>query len=111
MDFLGRGNTKAEAARVFELHWKTVYRWGKRQKTGVLAATVNRNRKPKKIDPEKLRAYLTAHPDETLKQIGAAFGASDVAAYYRIRQLGFTLKKKPFYMKKGTKMNGRSFEN
>jgi hypothetical protein len=63
----------------------------------MLAETKVKERKPKKIDPEKLREYVTSHPDGTSKQIGATFGASDVAVSNEIRRLSFTYKKTFLY--------------
>jgi predicted aconitase len=45
------------------------------------------------LDPEALREYIKNNPDKILKEIGAAFGASDAFVLYRIRQLGITYKK------------------
>jgi putative transposase len=111
MAFLGGGKKRVEAMEVFRVSRKTVYRWERRQEAGMLAATKVKERKPKKLDPEKLRAYIMEHPEETLKQIGAAFGATDVSVLSRVRQLGISYKKKSFYIKKGTKINGKGFEN
>jgi hypothetical protein len=46
-----------------------------------------------KLYPEELREYIKNNPDKTLKEIGAAFGASDASIRSRIRQLRITYKK------------------
>jgi predicted aconitase len=45
------------------------------------------------LDPEALKEYIKNNPDKTLKEIGAAFGASDASVLYKIRQLGIIYKK------------------
>ncbi|MDR1891139.1 MAG: transposase [Puniceicoccales bacterium] len=88
MEYLEKGRTQAETAEVFHLDRKTIYRWIKRKEKGMLAASKNNIRKPKKIDLEKLRLYIINNPDKTLGQIGREFGVSGIAILYRISQLG-----------------------
>jgi putative transposase len=111
MSFLSAGKKKREAMEVFGLSLKTIYRWIKRKEKGMLAESKNNVRKPRKLDPEKLREYIKNHPDETLKQIGTAFGANPVSVFTRIRQLGITYKKKSYYTRSGTKKNGEHSRN
>ncbi|MDR1890855.1 MAG: transposase [Puniceicoccales bacterium] len=93
IEYRKEGRRKMETARVFRLNRKIIYRWEKRQKEGRLAVTKRKVYKPQKLDPEALREYIKNNPDMTLKEIGAAFGASDASVLYRIRQLGITYKK------------------
>jgi hypothetical protein len=42
----------------------------------MLPESKSKVRKPRKLDPEKLREYIKNYPDETLAGRGAAFGAN-----------------------------------
>jgi transposase len=99
-----------EAARVFRLSRKTIYRWEKRQKEGRLAVAKRKAYQSQKFDPEALREYIKKNPDKTLKEIGAAFGVKDVSVFYRIRQLGITYKKS-YYTRNGMKKSGKRSQN
>jgi transposase len=55
MEYIKEGKRKMEAAKVFRLNRKTIYRWGKKQKEGRLAVTKRKAYKPQKLDPEALR--------------------------------------------------------
>jgi hypothetical protein len=48
----------------------------------------------RKLDPQKLPVHVQAHPDATLKELQRVFTVSHHAVWVRLRQLGFTLKKK-----------------
>jgi hypothetical protein len=48
----------------------------------------------KKLDPEKLKAYVAEHPDAYLQEIGDAFGCSDTAVMKALKRLGITRKKR-----------------
>jgi transposase len=84
------GNMKMEAAKVFRLNRKNIYRWEKRQKEGRLAVTKRKVYKPQKLDAKALKEYIKNNPDKTLKEIGAGFGASDAFIFERIGQPGIT---------------------
>jgi transposase len=80
-----RGKTKMEAASVFRLNRKTIYRWEQKQKEERLAMTKRKVYKAQKFDPEELRKYTKSNPDKTLKEMGAAFGGGDISVFYGIR--------------------------
>ena len=52
------------------------------------------NRGFKKIDPEKLKAYVKEHPDHTQKEMAEAFGCCNQAISKALRRCGITRKKK-----------------
>ncbi|MDR1890977.1 MAG: transposase [Puniceicoccales bacterium] len=111
MSFLSAGKKKREAMEVFGLSLKTIYRWIKRKEKGMLAESKNNVRKPRKLDPEKLREYIKNHPGETLKQIGTAFGANPVSVFARIRQLGISYERKSYYTRSEMKKSGEHSRN
>jgi len=91
---LAKGHTMREAKDAFSVGLDTVNNWAQRLKeTGSLE-----NRKPqgahKKLDPEKLRAYVAEHPDAYLAEIGEAFGCCGSAVCRVLARLGITRKKK-----------------
>ena len=51
------------------------------------------NRSFKKIDPEKLKAYVKEHPDETQKEMEEAFGCCNQAISKALKRYGITQKK------------------
>ena len=87
------GHTKAETAAVFKVGTSTLQTWKSQLKeTGTLAPK-KRRETWRKIDPEKLKAYLEQHPDAYLKEIAQEFECSDVAVLKAMRRLRITRKK------------------
>ena len=56
-----------------------------------------RQRKPYKIDKEKLKDYIKNHPDNYLREIAKVFGTSITAISKACKRLKITRKKPPFY--------------
>lgn len=52
-----------------------------------------KTRKSKKIDGEKLKAYIDPHPDAYFHEIASVFGVVPSAIYYACRRHGITRKK------------------
>ncbi len=95
MDFLDRGHSQQEAAHVFGLHKETVNIWRQQYVTTGSLEKKSYLRKFRKIDPEKLKAYMAEHSDAYLQEIGDAFGCSDMAIFKALKRLGLTRKKRP----------------
>ena len=94
MEYLQKGNSQRNAERVFGVNLSTVNEWHQKyQRTGSLE---NKPpiRKPKKIDPEKLKEYIAVHPDAYLTEIGEAFNCSESAIRKALKRLGITRKKR-----------------
>ena len=51
------------------------------------------NRGFKKIDPEKLKAYIAEHPDDTQEEVSVVFGCCPQAVSKAYKRLGITRKK------------------
>ena len=90
--FVEAGGIRAEAARLFRLGERTVYRYLAAAKTNALAPKTSWGRW-RKLDPAQLQAHVRQHPDATLQELQRVFGVSPNAVWVRLRQLGFTLKK------------------
>jgi len=87
------GHTKAETAAVFQVGTSTLQTWKSQlNETGTLEPK-KRRETWRKIDPEKLKAYLEQHPDAYLKEIAQVFKCSDVAVLKAMRRLTITRKK------------------
>lgn len=71
---LDAGLSPGEAARLFGVDRRTVFRWRARHRRGESLAEKPRSGRPPKLDParyEQLRAVVLAHPDATLPQHAA----------------------------------------
>jgi transposase len=106
--FIGSGHSKAEAARVYGLSWRSVLRWEQREADNNLAPLGNQKPRNRKLDAVAVKEFIHKHPDKTLKEIGEYFGVSAVAVFKRVRALGLTYKKKSFCTKSVMKKNVRS---
>jgi transposase len=94
-EYLDAGHTQREARETYGICMATINRWRKKYKAGDLSD------KPvvrsfRKLDPEKLNAYVSEHPDAYLQEIGDAFGCSDTAVLKAFRRLGITRKKRRY---------------
>jgi len=105
--YIEQGHSKAEAGRVYGVSWKSVLRWTQRAQSNMLAPFDNKMRRAKKLKSEELKAYIHAHPDATLKEIGEHFNAAASSVYTRIKNFGFTYKKKSFYTKSVMSRNAK----
>ena len=68
------GLAPSEAARLFRVHLRTVYRWLARHRQGEHLAERPRSGRPPKLGAERydeLRALVMAHPDATLPEHAA----------------------------------------
>ena len=93
--YLEAGHTQREAREVFRISLTAINRWNQLYKsTGKLEDTKKPYRAFRKLDPEKLKAYVEEHPDAYLQEIGDAFGCSDTAVIKAFRRLGITRKKR-----------------
>jgi len=93
LDYWADGHTKKETALVFKVNPDTLQKWKKQYKeTGNLESKTRRETW-RKIDPERLQAYVTEHPDAYLKEIATEFNCSDMAILKALRRLKITRKK------------------
>ena len=93
----------ADTAKAFGVGRSTVQSWVQRyEETGDLSDKPL-SRKPKKIDPETLMAYVREHPDDTQREMADAFHCSNQAISKALKRLKITRKKKRAAIKSGTK--------
>lgn len=95
-EYLDEGHTWSEARETFKISTTAINSWRQKyKKTGEVKDDPPRRKAFKKLDPEKLKAYVEKHPDAYLKEIGEAFGCSDTAVRKAFKRLGITRKKRP----------------
>jgi transposase len=93
IEYLSEGHTDKEASEVFKISTYTIWKWKSRLKeTGTLAPK-KRKETWRKIDPEKLRAFVASHPDAYQHEIAAAFGVRLYAIQKALKRLKITRKK------------------
>jgi transposase len=111
--FLKNGGSQAEAVERFSVSRGSVVRWQRLLRETGKVAPQPQGRKwgVSRIEAKALRDYVTAHPDQTLIQIGKHFGVSGVMIWKRLKQLKFTFKKRAFVIKNETKPKGRPSKN
>ena len=82
-----------KTAEIFGVSVSAIQDWEKiQQETGKLDKKPL-ERKWRKIDPEKLRAYIAEHPDAFLEEIAEAFECSGEAIRLALKKLKITRKK------------------
>ena len=92
--YLAEGHTQASAQKEFKIGLTTIKGWKKRYaETGSLK-NKPLNRKYRKLDPEKLSAYVKEHPDAYLREIGDVFGVTDDAVRLALNKMKITRKKR-----------------
>lgn len=92
------GHTYKETCKVFKVSETTLTRWIKRAKENDLENKI-RERKPKKIYPEKLVEYINEHPDAYLVEIAEEFNCTEGAIRKALKKLGITRKKRQLHTK------------
>lgn len=96
MEYLDEGHTWVQARETFKVSMTAISSWRQKYKeTGEVKDAPPRRKAFKKLDLEKLKAYVKKYPDAYLKEIGEVFGCSDTAVLKAFRRLGITRKKRP----------------
>ena len=87
-------HTLEETHQVFKVSISTIREWEKQRKeTGDLGKK-KLHRSFRKIDPEKLKAYVAEHPDAYQSEIAKAFGCSESGIRDALRRYKITRKKR-----------------
>lgn len=94
IEYRMEGNTLENTSKTFNVSVPTIRKWEKQ-----LKETGNLNKKPlirgpKKLDPDKLKAYLNDHPDAYQSEVAEAFGCTATAVRKAYKRLGITRKKR-----------------
>lgn len=88
-----KGKSKAEVAELLEIGMATLYRWLKKKSANESLKPRKNGSFVRKIDPKMLAEYVEKHPDHTLAEMKQNLGFGIHSIWYRLKQLGITLKK------------------
>ena len=89
-----RTGSITEASHIFQISRNTIYCWLKlKEKTGELNHQV-KGTKPRKVDRDRLKNYLTDNPDAYLTEIASEFGCHPTTIHYALKAMGYTRKKR-----------------
>lgn len=108
LEYIEETKDKAKASKLFQVGMSTIYRWiARKAETGNLNPSPKKAYK-KKIEDQKLIAYVEQHPDHFLSEIAAHFGTTLQAVFYALKRLKITRKKKLRSTRKGVLKQGNS---
>ncbi|SVF02054.1 IS630 transposase-related protein [Streptococcus pneumoniae] len=97
LSYCERTGSITEASHVFQISRNTIYGWLKlKEKTGELNHQV-KGTKPRKVDRDRLKNYLTDNPDAYLTEIASEFGCHPTTIHYALKAMGYTRKKNHTY--------------
>lgn len=108
LEYIEETKDKTKASQLFKVGIATIYRWiARKTQTGNLEPSRSKAYK-KKIDDQKLIAYLEQHPDHFLSEIAAHFNTTLQAIFYALRRLKITRKKRLRSTRKETKKSDQN---
>ena len=94
IEYRGEGHTLKETHKAFKVSISTIRTWEKQWEEKGSLAPAPVVRKPKKIEPEKLKIYVQEHPDAYPKEIAKEFGCCETAIRKAFDRLRITRKKR-----------------
>ena len=95
LEYRLEGHTLDQTHKVCKVAVVTIRKWEKKlREEGTLAKRPVR-RPFKKIDPDKLKEYVRAHPDAYLREIAKDFNCTEGAIRKALKRLKITRKKRP----------------
>lgn len=105
IQYTQQGHSQRSAAERFQVSKSAVQRWVERlRKTGNYNAYI-RHSPPRRIDPKALENKIEEVGYVDTEVLAAHFKASKTAIYMRLKQLGYTFKKKAIPMWKPPQKN------
>ena len=94
IEYRQAGHTLEETHETFKVSRSTIQEWEKQLKeTGDLGKK-ELHRSYRKIDPEKLKAYVAEHPDAYQREVAEVFGCSESGIRNALRLYKITRKKR-----------------
>ena len=94
IEYRQAGHTLEETHQVFKVSISTIREWEKRLKERGDLEKNELHRNFRKIDPEKLKAYVEEHPDAYQSEMAEAFGCSESGIRDALRNHRITRKKR-----------------
>ena len=95
LEYRQEGHSLAQTSKVFKVAINTIRNWEKQLKTEGHLKKRTFVRAFKKIDPEKLKAYVKENPDAYLHEIAETFQCCQTAIRKALKRLKITRKKRP----------------
>jgi len=92
IEYRKSGHSATETQDTMQVSISTIYRWERQLKEQGHLGSKPLVRPHKKIDPEKLRAFVADHPDAFLKEIAQEFDCSITAIQKALKRLGIVRK-------------------
>ena len=94
IEYREAGHTLEETHQTFKVSRSTIQKWEKQLKeTGDLGKK-ELHRSFRKIDSEKLKAYVAEHPDAYQSEMAEAIGCSEGGIRYALKRQKITRKKR-----------------
>ena len=93
IEYRQEGHTLEETKQVFHVSIATIRKWEKQLKEEGHLKKKPLNRSLRKIDPEKLRSYVTKHPNAYQSEMAKEFQCSESGIRNVLKQLKITRKK------------------
>ncbi len=103
IEYREEGHTLEDTHKVFKAAISTIRTWEKQWKEKGTLAPVPVVRGYKKIEPEKLKAYVQTHPDAYPKEIAKEFNCCETAIRKAFDRLGITRKKRRYITRSKTR--------
>ena len=94
LEYRNQGHTLEETHKVFNVAVVTIYDWQRKLKRQGNLKDELPKRSFKKINPEKLKAYVAEYPDKYLREIAAEFHCCQESVRKALKRLKITRKKR-----------------
>jgi transposase len=110
IEYVNKGKSCHSASIKFEISANTVRNWYKRYKSegNYLAKKVGG--KKGRVTPQEIASYIKTNPDFILSDMGKHFKMTSVGAYYWLKKLGYSYKKKTSPIWKQAKINKQNIK-
>lgn len=95
IEYRREGHSLKETSKVFKVAISTIRNWEKQWREEGKLTPKPVKRTFKKIDPDRLKAYVMEHPDAYQKEIAKEFGCAQSAIQKALVRLNLTRKKRP----------------
>ena len=96
--YIESGNSQQSASKIFRLNVSTVNRWWLRYKREGNYAAKKRPGKTPRVNASLIQDYVEAHSNFTSAEMGRHFGMTSGGAFYWLKKLGYSYKKKTLPM-------------
>ena len=103
IEYVKEGNSCNKAASKFEVSGNAVRSWYKRYKDEGHYIAKKVGGKKGRVGPEEIADYIEKNPDFKSADMGEHFGMTSAGAFYWLKKLGYSYKKKRLPMWKQAK--------